>query len=68
MIYVGQKCRMRHFRKGTADVEIKAIKGEWIDVVVIKGDLQGIGAGSYRGPGDELRVRDSLATFVELVE
>lgn len=60
---VGEVYRMSHSRKGNATVKILVIDGEWIDVEIVKGSVQGIGAGSYRETGDTLRVRESLASF-----
>ena len=60
---VGTEYEMTHTRKGRATVEVLAINGEWIDVRVVRGSLQGIGADSYRGVGDSLTVRASLVRF-----
>ena len=55
--------RMSHSRKGNATVKILAIEGEWIDVEIMEGSVQGIGTGSYRETGNTLRVRETLASF-----
>jgi len=63
---VGKRYRMRHTRKGTCNVKILAVEGEWIDVVIVSGHLKGIGAGSLAVAGDRKRVRESLVFFTEL--
>ena len=59
----GTTYKLCHARKGNAVVKVLQIGEPWIDVQIVSGHLQGIGDGSYRGPGDEVRVRDSLSTF-----
>ncbi len=65
-IVVGEKYKLIHAGKGTAIVRVLEIDGEWIDVEVLQGRLQGIGAGSLVEVGDYDRVRDSHATFLPL--
>ena len=69
---LGYAYEMFHSRKGKARVQVDAIEpgddgsDTWIDVTVLKGHLQGIGAGSYVGVGDQTRVRRVLATFTPM--
>ena len=63
-LHIGAIYTMHHCRKGSAVVEVLAIDDPWIDCRVVVEHLQGLGRGSYRGTGDEVRVRDCLARFV----
>jgi len=65
-VEIGKTYKIHHSRKGNAVVQIVGICGEWIDCEVVTGELKGMGEGSLRVPGEELRVRECLATFVEV--
>ena len=68
---IGRRYRLHHSRKGKATVKVTGVvvgddgDDTWVDVIVVDGALQGIGVGSWRGPGDTLRVRMCLCTFTE---
>ena len=65
-IEIGKTYKIHHSRKGNAVVKILGIDGEWIDCVVLGDHLKGIGVGSLRMPGEEIRVRECLCNFVEV--
>lgn len=68
MIESGKTYRVNHSRKGKFTMRVTAVRGEWIDGLIIDGrakymSMQNQGEGYV---GDEVTVRASLATFEEV--
>lgn len=70
-LIVGRTYVLHHSRKGNCTFRvdewytIDEDTDAWVSGMVVSGHLQGIGVGSYRGPGDKAEVRWSLCTFTD---
>jgi hypothetical protein len=64
-LIVGQTYRIEHQRKGTFTGRITAVRGTWVDVVIVAGVVEYL-ANDDRGPGDSVGFTTSLATFTRL--
>lgn len=64
---VGNKYECRHSRKGTFDVLVKKISGEWIDVEILKGEARNIARFTPNDQaGDTITVRDVHSYFIPI--
>lgn len=63
---VGGTYSVRHSRKGQFCMRITAIRGEWIDGVITSGRASALLEYNEVETGEEITVRDSLATFTLL--
>ncbi len=63
IVEIGKTYAVNHSHKGRATVVVLESSDPWIVCRVVEGHFQGRSKESRRGVGDELSIRDSLATF-----
>ena len=65
-LIIGKLYNVNHSRKGKFTMRVTGIRGEWIDGIMVDSMARAAMSYNEKYSGDEITVRDSLATFSEL--
>ena len=61
---VGKEYICKNQRKGEFRMQVVALRGEWIDGVITRGEAKAMMSYNVRGEGEEITVRDSHSYFI----
>ncbi len=65
---VGKEYEVRHSRKGTFRIRVKAIRGEWMDGEVTDGVAKAVMRYNVAEEGDPITIRDTLSYLIPIEE
>lgn len=60
---VGGTYAVNHSRKGKFNMHVTDVRGEWVDGVIVSGKAKALLAYNEKETGEEITVRQCLATF-----
>lgn len=63
---IGREYEVRHQRKGTFQMRVTGLRGEWIDGIVTAGKANAIMIYNIVLPGEPITIRDSFSYFIPL--